>query len=231
MASSRDDCILHGPESELAVLIRESPRFEEHPGIARLSNRYLAKAYDPASAEDTLEAVEAAHRLGIRVPRVVRSVRCEGTAFVIMERVEGATLQMAWPSLGWWLSLRLALQLRRFILKMRSVTSKSAGSLVTGQCRSFWLDDHFGLPARAMPSDISAFLAFWVNFISIRQELKKDCHQHLSQRELSTLQSSRLVFTHHDPAPRNMVVDPAQGLWLLDWDFAGFYPLCFDTHR
>ncbi|KJZ73984.1 hypothetical protein HIM_06652 [Hirsutella minnesotensis 3608] len=227
MSAFPDDCVLHCPESELAVLIGKSPRLEQHSGIARLSNRYLAKAYDPASAEDTLEAVEVAHRLGIRVPRFVRSVRCGDMVFA-MERVEGDTLQDAWPSLGWWRSLRLALQLRRFILKMRSVTSKTAGSLVTGDCRSFWLDDHFGLPARAMPSDISAFFTFWANFISIRQELKKDSHHHSSLTGIPPLSLSRLVFTHHDLAPRNMVVDSSNGLWLLDWDFAGFYPAYFE---
>ncbi|KYK58863.1 hypothetical protein DCS_05881 [Drechmeria coniospora] len=113
MATSPDDRVLQYPESDVVALILESLSLERHPGIVRLSNRYLAKAYDPASAKDTLEAS---------------------------------------------------------ILKMRSVTSKTACSFVTGKCRSSWLDDYFGLPPRSMPKDISAFLAFRVDFLSIRQE-------------------------------------------------------------
>jgi hypothetical protein len=173
MATHLDNPILSCSDPELAALIRESPRLEQYPGIVLLSDRYLAKGYESTAADDTIEAVQVAHRLGIRVPRVVRWVRCEDMVFAIMERIEGCTLEDAWPSLGWCTSYHLALQLRRFIRNMRSLTSTTAGSLVTGECRSFWLDDHFGLPARAKPKDISDFLAFWIAFISIRQELKK----------------------------------------------------------
>lgn len=228
MATSLNDWILNCSDTELAAFIRDCPRLQQHPGISLLSNQYLAKAYNSASVGDTEEAVEVAHRSGIRVPRFIRSVQCEDTVFTIMERIKGETLEDAWPSLGWLASFRLALQLRRFIAKMRSITSKTAGSLATGECRSFWLDDHFGLPARAKAKDISAFLAFWVGFISIRKELKRGAHEHSSLREPSILQKGELVLTHHDLAPRNMVVDPSGEIWLLDWDFAGFYPMYFE---
>ncbi|ODA84406.1 hypothetical protein RJ55_02931 [Drechmeria coniospora] len=64
MATSPDDRVLQYPESDVVALILESLSLERHPGIVRLSNRYLAKAYDPASAKDTLEAVESARRTG-----------------------------------------------------------------------------------------------------------------------------------------------------------------------
>ncbi|KAI9820415.1 MAG: hypothetical protein M1832_003748 [Thelocarpon impressellum] len=39
---------------------------------------------------------------------------------------------------------------------------------------------------------------------------------------------SKFVMTHHDLAPRNLLVDPAGQLWLLDWDLAGWYPRYFE---
>lgn len=230
MAASLDDWVLSCPDLELAAFVCESRKLEQHPGISLLSNGYLAKAYNAASVGDTIEAVDVAHRPGIRVPRIIRSVRSEDTVFIIMERIEGDTLQDAWPSLGWLGSCHIALQMRRFIAKMRSITSTMAGSLGTGECRSFWLDDHFGLPARAKPKDVSAFLAFWAGFVSIRQELKKCNHDHALLREPPTIQRDRLVFTQHDLAPRNVLVDSSGDIWLLDWDFAGFYPIYLSTH-
>ena len=227
MATHLDNYVFTCSDSELAALIRESPRLEQHPGIVLLSNQYLAKSYDSTSAADAIDAVKLAHRLGIRVPRFVRLIRYEDMVFTIMERIEGHTLEDAWPSLGWCTSYHLALQLRQFILNMRSVTSTTAGSLATGDCRSFWLDDFFRLPAGAAPKDISAFLSFWIDFISIRQELKKGSH-HLPLREPSGLQPNKLVFTHHDLAPRNVMLDTLGQMWLLDWDFAGFYPPYFE---
>ncbi|PIG86428.1 hypothetical protein AARAC_007532 [Aspergillus arachidicola] len=46
-----------------------------------------------------------------------------------------------------------SLQLRRFVKILRSVTSPTAGSLATGECRSFWLEDRYGLPANSGPTE------------------------------------------------------------------------------
>jgi aminoglycoside phosphotransferase (APT) family kinase protein len=39
---------------------------------------------------------------------------------------------------------------------------------------------------------------------------------------------STLVFTHHDLAPRNLLLDRRGQLWVLDWDYAGWYPRYFE---
>lgn len=158
---------------------------------------------------------------------MIHSVQCEDRVFTVIDRIQGNILEQAWLSLGWYATCRLALQLRRFMHTLRSVTSTTAGSLVTGECRSFWLDDHFGLPPKAKPEDVSAFLAFWTGFISIRQELQKSDHQNSSLTAFADFQSNSLVFTHHDLAPRNLLVD-SPGVSLIDWNYAGFYPICFE---
>lgn len=47
-------------------------------------------------------------------------------------------------------------------------------------------------------------------------------------KKQSRLESGMFVFTHHDLAPRNILLAPSGELWLLDWDFAGFYPIYFE---
>lgn len=37
-----------------------------------------------------------------------------------------------------------------------------------------------------------------------------------------------LVLTHHDLAPRNLMVDSSRRLWLVGWDYAGWYPPYFE---
>jgi thiamine kinase-like enzyme len=37
-----------------------------------------------------------------------------------------------------------------------------------------------------------------------------------------------LVFTHHDLAPRNLFLDEQGYLWLMDWQFSGWYPIYFE---
>ncbi|KAM3515934.1 hypothetical protein MY11210_000474 [Beauveria gryllotalpidicola] len=225
---SPDNIVLFGSDAETEALISQSPRLENHAGIVLLSSRFLAKAYSPDNLADTIKTIETAQALGIRTPKLIRSIQCPDLEFLVMERVQGRTLEDAWPELGWCASLRLAFQLRRFISFIRSITSETAGSIITGNCRSFWLDDRFGLPARATVKQVMDFLSFWTDFRSIRREYQKNSHDHAILSGSLDLQAETFVLTHHDLAPRNIMIDAAGNAWLLDWDLAGFYPVYFE---
>ncbi|EJP66972.1 ankyrin repeat protein [Beauveria bassiana ARSEF 2860] len=225
---SPDYVVLYGSDAEIQSLITQSPRLTPHGGIALLSDRFLAKAYRPDCLADTMKAIEIAQSLGIRTPKIIRPIQYSDVEFLVMERIEGRTIEDAWPGLSWYVSLRLAFQLRRFVSLMRSITSDTAGSIVTGNCRSFWLDDRFGLPARATVRYVMDFLAFWTDFGSIRHEYKKSSRDHAVLQGSSDLRVDTFVLTHHDLAPRNIVVNTSGDAWLLDWDLAGYYPIYFE---
>ena len=77
--------------------------------------------------------MEAATQLSVRVPAAKRIVTSNGSTYLIMERIDGVILEEAWPKLGWFATIKLALQLRRFVRLLRSLTSSTAGSLVSGE--------------------------------------------------------------------------------------------------
>ena len=134
-----------------------------------------------------------------------------------------------WPlSSGWLTSSRLAFQLRRTIRLLRSVKSSTAGSFMTGECRSYYLDDTFGLPPRATFNQVNAFMNFWINCVSIHHEINKNLAQHLTCLKPAFSTSQPLVLTYHDLAPRNIILDPAGQLWLIDRDLASVYPKSFE---
>ncbi|KAF1961360.1 hypothetical protein CC80DRAFT_522810 [Byssothecium circinans] len=224
-----DDLLQDYSEAELAHYIIASPRIEPTSSVFLLSATLLAKHYQPPLVEDMVKATEVARQLGTRTPCIKRIIMNEANAYCIMERIRGNTLEEMWTKLGWFTTVKLALQLRLFVNLLRSVTSSTAGSLSTGECRSFWLEDRFGLPARSGPANIACFLRFWVNFTSLRKAIEE------ATNPVSVVPKERLppvaqtfVFTHHDLAPRNIQLDPFGQLWLLDWDYAGFYPIYFD---
>ncbi|KAI0010475.1 hypothetical protein F4779DRAFT_577678 [Xylariaceae sp. FL0662B] len=73
-------------------------------------------------------------------------------------------------------TIALTLQLRGFVRIWRSAGSSTAGSLATGACRSFWLEDRYCLPARSTIDDINALITCWMEFISIlTAEDQKSC--------------------------------------------------------
>lgn len=100
---------------------------------------------------------------------------------------------------------------------------------MSGECRSFWLDDRYGLPPRSRSADIACFFRFWTNFTTMRNAMKAASHIRFAVSvERSCLESENFVFTHHDLAPRNILVTASGDIWILDWDFAGFYPIHFE---
>jgi hypothetical protein len=145
-----------------------------------------------------------------------------------MQRVQGITLEAAWPKLGWFMTIKPALQLRCFVKRLRSVTSSTAGSLATGECRSFWLDDRYSLPARSNSQNMALFFRFCGSFTSMRKAMQASGGGAIDFKEQKPLRTETFVFTHHDLAPRNILLGTFGELCLLDWDFAGFYPIYFE---
>ncbi|KAK0732348.1 hypothetical protein B0T21DRAFT_349370 [Apiosordaria backusii] len=224
-------------DKELAERIRQA-RIAYHatcttllPNAVPFSNSYFSKAYVKDHLDDVVCAITRARNLGIRTPSIKRvvpvlnSVRAE----CITQRIHGPTLEECWASLGWFSTIRLAFQLRTMVSRMRTVTSPTAGSLGTGICRSFWLEEYYGIPPKTSPAVISSIVNFWHNLVGFRREASKSVEQHKETCARPTTPEASLVFTHHDLAPRNIILEEkTNNLWLIDWDYSGYYPRYFE---
>ncbi|PWY93549.1 hypothetical protein BO94DRAFT_621935 [Aspergillus sclerotioniger CBS 115572] len=211
----RDDLLQSYPDAELIQYIISSPKSPSSYDVHLLSSKYIAKTCSHAEAEDAIKAMEIAHNLGIRCPRVQRTVANKLDAHYIMNRIEGTTLDTIWTKLSWFTTIKLAFQLWRFVRILRSGTSSTAGSLATGRCRSFYLDDKFGVPAQATATDLGEFMRFWGNFRGMRQAMQVAKQgQILTGDEYIPSTTGGFVLTHHDLAPRNLLLDSlGQQLW------------------
>ena len=142
---------------------------------------------------------------------------------IIEPLTPGTGLGELWARISWITTIRLAFQLRDSVCRLRSLKSSTARSLHSGEYRSFWLDDRYNLPAHSTPNTITSFIDSGT--ILLHWE-KSNLPNLLSRATKSiSLQPLHLVFTHHGLAPRNIIVDSRGRLWLLDWGFAGWYPV------
>lgn len=218
-------------DSELAEYIDKLRKSTgSNTNVIAISESYIAKQYTEDQLEDVAQAVTKAEALNIRAPHIKRVVKGARYLECIQARIHGPTLLDAWADIGWFSSLRLAFQVRRMVRRMRTATSPTAGSLGTGLCRSLWLEDRYGIPARAPALTIASVVNFWHNLVSFRREAGKDPEEHRQSCEQPTRPDERgLVFTHHDLAPRNMILEDATSdIWVVDWDEAGWYPMYFE---
>ncbi|KFY03638.1 hypothetical protein V490_00111 [Pseudogymnoascus sp. VKM F-3557] len=234
----QEEMLLAYSDEDLAGYIRASPHHDSVSRVLILSTNLVAKVYRPDTVhtEDITRAMEMAQQLGVRIPCIKRILTFDGTTFYIIERIDGSTLNEAWTKLSWFTTIKLGLQLRRFIHLMRLATSPTAGSLASGECRSFYLEDRFGLPARSSPEVITYFIKFWSGFSSLQHAREAADHgealgSKIHPNRFIPPTDTTLILTHHDLAPRNILLDYSGQLWLLDWDYAGWYPRYFESRR
>lgn len=144
-----------------------------------------------------------------------------------MERIHGSNLHDCWHQLGWLTTFELAFQLRAYTRRMRGLTSSTVGGLATGTTRSIWIEDEYRLPLYASSECLAAFLNFWCNFVP--PQLRQGGTAFVNgYRGASFPPGQKLVFTHQDLAPRNMLIDSKNRLWLVDWDFSDWFPIYFE---
>ena len=214
-------------DADLLQYILKSPRHPSSGRVFVLSSSLLAKLSSPGLVEDEVRAMVTARQLGVRVPIVKRVVGRDHETYLIMEGINGTTLDELWSRIGWVMAIKLAFQVRHFIYCLRSATSSTAGSLVSGECRSFYLDDRYNLPPRSTPEVITSFIKFWLYFTP--SLMRKGAKPATSNGKKYLPPSPKFLYlTHHDLAPRNILIDDCGRPWILDWEYSGWYPLYFE---
>ncbi|KAK4041478.1 hypothetical protein C8A01DRAFT_14777 [Parachaetomium inaequale] len=198
--------------------------------VIEVSEGHFTKRYEEQDVENAKCAMMKAEALGVAVPSVKQVVRRGEVFEIVQARIHDHDLMTIWSDLGLLSTVRLAFQMRGMLRRMETATSPTAGSLGTGLCRSFWIEnDIYGIPRHASPATISSIVNFWHNLVSFRQESKKTPEEHRESCLLPRTPEKGFVFVHHDLAPRNIMLENITGkLWLVDWDYAGFYPAYFE---
>ncbi|KAF3937472.1 hypothetical protein ABW19_dt0210158 [Dactylella cylindrospora] len=239
LADDEDDIVDHLEDSDLSRLIHDIFEGTEYESpVVNISPDYVVKSY--LTRDELLDMSTAlSHALslgGIRAPpikRILPSLEFNTYAECIFPCIPGDSLLNLLPRIGIFKTIHLALQLRGMLKHLRSSKpppprSHAAGSMYTGKIRSFDLQDAFGVPDYSSPSALAAVVNFWYQFVPGDKERQKSASEHEICVQSPISGATPLVFVHHDLAPRNMLVDPFGNLWLIDWDFAGWYPEYFE---
>ena len=229
MIEFEEQQLLNYTDEELLVHISKSPPVSpSNPRVRLISTNIVAKGIATFEAPDEIATLQFAKEIGIRVPKIERIIPNEYGVYIIMYRVQGTMLEEIWDHIGWFKTIRFAFQLRYFIRAMRKNTSPTAGGLISGKCHSIWLDDHFGLPLHASPEILNSYITFWLQYSWEQRRTYPNIEGYRMYHHLIPPVPKSLTFTHQDLAPRNILVDKKNNIWLLDWQFSGWYPEYFE---
>ncbi|KAI0640515.1 kinase-like domain-containing protein [Trametes meyenii] len=228
----------HLSDEELLELGKTAPRLHPDANVKKLSSGTVAKPSQDRDEEATNPSEANALNLvfastTVPVPRIRRVVKRQWDFLIVMDYIEGPTLARLWPTLSTWRKLLAAFILRRYIRQLRrclkAPAEASPGPLCADGSARICESPVFG----QVQSDRGPFASYaeLSAFFNERHRMALDI-KNVSQDDPARADlfddSEPLVLTHQDINLRNVVVDKEGLLWLIDWAWAGYYPVWFE---
>lgn len=206
------------------VCMKAPPLREKEMRMSRISENTVVKigAYIYMHEARNMEFVAA--NTSIRVPRVIRTfdvpVRNRKTATaIVMEYVHGRPLDECWDELSEERRENVCQQVADAVRQLQSLEVERPGPIGGGPSQSYWFRDRTG------PFKSRRHLEDWYTAVL---ELCKSLNKADQDAPPFTGKFKKLVMTHLDLAPRNIILEEGDKVCLLDWDFAGAYPPHFE---
>ncbi|KIH91134.1 hypothetical protein SPBR_01954 [Sporothrix brasiliensis 5110] len=168
------------------------------------------------------DALKVAAAGGVPVPDVFGTeVTPEGRFRISMSYIEGQTLEAAWPSLSEDDKTCYCRQVGAILTAMRAIPPPDPSFI--GACDGKEIRDGRLYSTYMSPvcADEDAFNAYLVSSIA---PATPDAVREAFVRRLQSQPRHRIVLTHGDLAPRNIMVRDGRVVALIDWEEAGWYP-------
>jgi aminoglycoside phosphotransferase (APT) family kinase protein len=184
----------------------------------------VAKAGEHVRMAEAFAMNYVRERTSIPIPRVFNAYILEEAKLkqppqgcIVMEYVDGQSLDHAWPSLTQKDSI--VSQLRGYIDKLRSLTSTQVSSVDGSWCNDAFFTDDMG--AYGPFENEHAFRDGLAAALKAKDD---NSWTEMVIRFINQIKPGNIVLTHNDFAPRNILVKDDQVVAILDWENAGFYP-------
>ncbi|KAJ6618815.1 kinase-like domain-containing protein [Mycena sp. CBHHK59/15] len=161
---------------------------------------------------------------GINVPAVHLVFARAGVTYIVMDYIRGRTVQEAWDSLDGPQRHSVVSQVASALAELRSLPPSTipgpCGSDGKSKLRGRYFTDYGAGPFRTHHD-----LAAWLN---AKLLVARKTNANAAEGRSAFDGSRALVFTHHDIAPRNLIIDDGGRVWLIDWELSGWYPEYFE---
>ncbi|KAI0705739.1 hypothetical protein C8T65DRAFT_652609 [Cerioporus squamosus] len=192
------------------------------PRVHRISHSLLAKRAQP-SEHANMDYVR--QHTTIPIPRIHRP---DISPTLIMDLIEGEMLLECWDKLGFLTRFRIACTLRLYVKQLRSLRRPAPGAVDTRYVSGLL----FGEDCYGPYDSLRRFRQFCEYVSSVGWQTHAIMERNAG-RTPPLLPRPKFdwtpVFTHGDLNTSNVLLDRQGALWILDWDFAGFYPACMES--
>ena len=159
----------------------------------------------------------------IPIPKIYNAYHDKetGRVRIVMERIEGERLDHIWDKLTDEEKEFIICQLQGYFAELRQIEGSYIGSVDGNFCEDQYFDDE---PGQYGPyKDESEFVEGLVKAWSNGREDDALIYS-LCQMALNIFKGHKVVMTHNDFDPRNILVQGSEVVAILDWEKSGFYP-------
>ena len=199
--------------------------------VVRLSRTLVMKAGQYVTVGEAEAMRMAASYPQVRVPqihrafkhRVVGSTASRDMSFIVMDYIPGGTLEEGWDALDYKtrdsVASQVAVMVNAMQLKpLRDEPPGPVGGSGGAPFRGCWFSEQ-----GAGPFATTQELEDWAN-----EKLAVCVQARRAEADTPRFQFRELVLTHMAVAPRNLLLDPLNRVWLIDWSESGLYPRGFE---
>jgi serine/threonine protein kinase len=199
-------------QADPSAILLDLPRRK----VFRANGKVIKFGPDVDIREATAMSFIAKSAITLPVPEVFRAETYEdGSTVIEMEMISGENLHEVWPRLSIEEKRDFAQQLKEILEELRSFEGTYIGSFEEGPALDMRRDIQRGGPFLS-ETDFNAFLLG--NVVSKTPNIyRRMLHGVMSD-------THKIVLTHGDLSPRNILVRESRIVGLLDWECAGWYP-------
>ncbi|KAJ5957695.1 hypothetical protein N7501_011974 [Penicillium viridicatum] len=232
-----DSCDISQVSDEtLTTLFDTAPALHSYEGtrVVRVSHTLVLKGGRgaPSSEANILNLVaECDGSETIRLPKVYRVLNIEPDeiygyiCLILMDLIDGVSVEQCWGNLKQTERMSVVSQVALMITTLRSIAlsqeqQDQPGPVGCEGCvaHGYWFTDIGSGPFRS-----KEHMETWFN---CRLDITKKFHQ--APNDAPLFHFDKLVLTHMDIAPRNLILGSDRNVWLIDWGDAGLYPDGFE---
>lgn len=189
--------------------------------VYRVDKTTVVKTSDGVRMAEAAAMNFVREKTRVPVPKVLDAYvdADSGHVCIVMEYIDGRPLDEEWDSYDKTQKRGVESQLKKYLEEIRQIPGTFVGSLDGSRCQDQLFDND---PTLSGPFESEA--AFQKGLISAMKERGSRPWTDVVIRFIEAMPPHKIVFTHNDIAPRNILVRDAKVVGIVDWEFSGFYP-------
>ncbi|KAH8703839.1 kinase-like domain-containing protein [Talaromyces proteolyticus] len=187
----------------------------------------------------------ASTRTTIATPRLLSAYILDGFGYIVMSYEAGEPLQQYWDRVSKAEQNRILENLRDYVNQMRDIQGDFIGGLDRSPCRDGIFEAGYGDYTRYCYGPYPSEESFDEGIVqALRDRLPSEVlerehdiesnffnSEYMLYQTVRGLKNHKIVFTHADLHPGNIIVRTDGTIVLLDWGLAGFWPEYWEFYR